>query len=299
MDVLVSGSSGLIGTALLPSLEAAGHRTIRLVRRSPAPGADEIQWDPAAGTIDASSIEGVDAVIHLAGAGIGDKRWNDAYKETILESRTRGTSLLANTLAGLTTAPKVLLSGSAIGYYGPRGDETITEETPAGNTFLAEVCIKWEAAAQAAVDAGIRTTFLRTGIVQTPNGGALAKLLPLFKFFVGGKFGSGSQYQSWITIDDEVGAIIHLLDADVSGPVNLTAPAPVTNAEFTKVLGKVLNRPTVVPVPAFGPRLLLGREMADALLFESQKILPTVLVSSGYDFAHPDLETGLRAVLGK
>lgn len=299
MDVVITGSSGLIGTALRAALEDAGHRPIALVRRAPTPGADEIQWDVEAGTIDASSLEGIDAVVHLAGAGIGDKRWNAAYKRLVLESRTKGTALLAETLAGLDDKPSVFLSGSAIGYYGPRGEEIITEATPAGDTFLADVCVQWEAAAQPAVDAGIPTAFLRTGIVQTAEGGALQKQLPLFKLGVGGRFGSGRQYQSWITLDDEVGAIAHLLTAGVTGPVNLTAPEPVTNAEFAKTLGKVLKRPAVFPVPAFGPRLLLGREMADALLFESQRILPEVLEASGYTFQHPTLETGLRAVLGK
>ncbi len=299
MDVLISGSSGLIGSALRSALVDAGHRPIRLVRRAPATGADEIRWDVDAGTIDRASLEGVDAVVHLAGAGIGDKRWTDSYKQTLLESRTKGTSLLAETLAALDARPSVLLSGSAIGYYGPRGDEVITEATPAGDTFLADVCKQWEAAARPAVDAGIPTAFLRTGIVQTPKGGALAKQLPLFKLGVGGPFGSGTQYQSWITLDDEVNAIVHLLSAGLTGPVNLTAPQPVTNKQYAKTLGKVLKRPAVIPVPAFGPRLLLGREMADALLFESQRIMPTALTESGYTFRHPDLETGLRAVLGK
>jgi len=299
MDVAITGSSGLIGTALRAALGEAGHRPISVVRRAPAAGADEIQWDIDRGTVDAASLEGIDAVVHLAGAGIGDKRWNDEYKRVLVESRTQGTSLIAETLAGLDTKPSRFLSGSAIGFYGPCGDDVITEETEAGNTFLADLCKQWEAAAQPAVDAGIPTAFLRTGLVQTPKGGALQKQLPLFKIVLGGKFGSGEQYQSWISLDDEVAAIIHLLSADVTGPVNLTAPEPVTNTTFAKTLGKVLKRPSFFPVPAFGPRLLLGEEMADALLFESQKIMPTVLQSYGYTFAHPDLESGLRAVLRK
>jgi len=297
MDVAITGSSGLIGTALRAALTEAGHRPIRIVRRDPAPG--EIQWDVDAGSIDAASLEGVDAVVHLAGAGIGDKRWNDDYKKVILDSRTKGTALIAETIAGLDNKPSIFLSGSAIGYYGPRGDATITEETPVGDTFLADVCEKWEAAAQPAIDAGVPTAFLRTGIVQTPKGGALQKQLPLFKIGLGGKFGNGKQYQSWISLDDEVNAIIHLLTAGVTGPVNLTAPEPVTNATFAKTLGKVLKRPSFFPVPAFGPRLLLGKDMANALLFESQKIIPTVLQASGFTFAHPNLESGLRAVLRK
>ncbi len=299
MDVAITGSSGLIGTALQASLAEAGHRPIRVVRRTPTAGADEIQWDVEAGTIDAASLEGVDAVVHLAGAGIGDKRWNDKYKKLVLDSRTQGTTLIAEAIAGLDAKPSVFLSGSAIGFYGPHGDEIITESTPAGDTFLADVCVQWEAAANAAIDADIPTAFLRTGIVQTPKGGALQKQLPLFKVGLGGKFGSGDQYQSWISLDDQVNAIIHLLTAGVTGPVNLTAPEPVTNATFAKALGKVLKRPSFFPVPAFGPQLLLGKDMANALLFESQKIMPTVLQSSGYAFAHPDLESGLRAVLGK
>lgn len=299
MDVAITGSSGLIGTALHSALSSAGHRPIRLVRRAPAAGADEIRWDVTGGTIDAAALEGIDAVVHLAGAGIGDKRWTASYKQLIVDSRTQGTALLAGALADLNTKPSIFLSGSAIGYYGPRGEEVITEDTPAGNTFLADVCVRWEAAAQPAIDAGVPTAFLRTGIVQTPLGGALKKLLPLFKLGVGGPFGSGRQYQSWITLDDEVSAIVHLLTAGVTGPVNLTAPNPVTNKELSKTLGRVLRRPALVPVPAFGPRLLLGKEMANALLFESQNIMPEALTASGFSFAHPDIETGLRAVLGK
>lgn len=299
MDVAITGSSGLIGTALRTALAEAGHRPIRVVRRTPTPGADEIRWDVEAGTIDSASLEGVDAIVHLAGAGIGDKRWNSAYKKLILDSRTRGTALIASAVAGLSSQPSVFLSGSAIGYYGPRGDELITEETPAGDTYLADVCVQWEAAAQPAIDAGVPTAFLRTGIVLTPKGGALAKQLPLFKFGIGGPFGNGKQYQSWITLDDEVNAIVHLLTAGVTGPVNLTAPTPVTNKTFAKTLGSVLKRPAVLPVPAFGPQLLLGKEMANALLFESQRIMPTALEGADFSFSHPDLETGLRAVLGK
>ncbi len=298
MEVVISGASGLIGSHLASSLRADGHRAIALVRR-PATGADEIQWDPSAGEIDGESLEGCDAVVHLAGAGIGDRRWSESYKKKVLESRTRGTSLLATTLAGLNTAPRAFLSGSAIGYYGARGDETLTEEATPGDNFLADVCVKWEAAAQSAIDAGIRTAFLRTGIVLTPAGGVLTRLLPLFKLALGGKLGDGRQYMSWISITDEIGAIRFLLDHDVAGPVNLTAPDPVPNAEFTNVLGDVLGRPTLLPVPAFGPRLLLGREMADALLFDSTRVVPAALGRAGYTFSHGDLETALRAELDR
>ena len=299
MDVVISGSSGLIGTALIPALTEAGHRPIRLVRRAPKAGSDEIRWQPDKNEIDAASLEGVGGVVHLAGAGIGDKRWNDAYKKLLVESRTGPTSLLVSTLASLDKPPGVLLSGSAIGFYGDRGDEVLTEESNRGSGFLSDLVVDWEAAAKPATDAGIRTALLRTGIVMTPKGGALAKMLPLFKLALGGRFGSGNQYQSWISIDDEVGAIVHLLDADVSGPVNLTAPNPVTNRDFTTALASVVGRPAVLPVPAFGPKLLLGAEMAQSLLFESQRIQPEVLGGSGYDFKHPDIESGLRAVLGK
>jgi uncharacterized protein (TIGR01777 family) len=298
MDVAITGSSGLIGSALVDALRAAGHRPVRLVRR-PASGEDEISWDPAAGTIDASSLEGIGAVVHLAGAGIGDKRWTDAYKQEILSSRTEGTSLVAKTVAGLDKKPSVLLSGSAIGFYGDRGDEELDETSPAGTGFLADVVVQWEASAQAAVDAGIRTSFLRTGIVLSPKGGALKKQLPLFKSGLGGRFGNGRNWQSWISIDDEVAAILFLLTADVSGPVNLTAPEPVTNREFTHVLGSVLRRPTALPVPKFGPKLLLGGELAEALLFTGQRVLPKRLEAAGFSFQDPTLEGALRRLLGK
>jgi len=265
MKIVISGASGLIGTQLVAKLSNNGHEVVRLVRRSPKSG--EIQWNPKTGTLDAAALEGVDAVIHLSGAGIGDKRWTSGYRKEILDSRTATTALLATTMASLSRKPSVFLSGSAIGIYGARNDEQLTEVSTHGTGFLAEVCEQWEAAAKPAVDAGIRTVYLRTGIVLSPKGGALKKLLPLFKLGVGGKFGNGKQWQSWISIDDEIGAIEHLLTANVSGAVNLTAPNPVTNAEFTKVLASVLKRPAIVPVPTFAPKILLGGELADALLF--------------------------------
>jgi uncharacterized protein len=299
MDIAVTGASGLIGTTLVEALTADGHRPVRLVRRSPRPGEDAISWDPAAGAIDADSLEGIDAVVHLAGEGIAEKRWNPAQKARILDSRVDGTTLLATTLAGLDKRPAVLLSGSAIGYYGDRGDEELTEASPPGDIFLADVCKAWEAATATAEAAGIRVAHLRTGIVLDAHGGALAKTLPLFKLGLGGRLGSGKQWWSWISADDEVGAIRFLLHADVSGPVNLTAPQPVTNAEFTKVLGQVLGRPTLLPVPAFGPKVLLGGELAEQLLFTSARVLPMALTDAGYQFATPDLESGLRKVLGR
>ena len=297
MKIVVSGASGLIGTQLVAELSSNGHEVVRLVRRSPKAG--EIQWNPKSGTLDAAALEGTDAVIHLSGAGIGDKRWTDGYRKEILDSRTATTALLANTMASLSRKPSVFLSGSAIGIYGARNDEQLTEVSTHGTGFLAEVCEQWEAAAKPAVDAGIRTVYLRTGIVLSPKGGALKKLLPLFKLGVGGKFGNGKQWQSWISIDDEIGAIEHLLTANVSGAVNLTAPNPVTNAEFTKVLASVLKRPAIVPVPTFAPKILLGGELADALLFTGQRVIPAALNASGYMFKHTTLESAFRSLLSK
>ena len=295
MDIAITGSSGLIGTALRTSLEAAGHNAIRVVRS----GSDGIGWDPAAGRIDAAGFEGIDAVVHLAGEGIGERRWNDEVKKSILDSRVDGTTLLAETLAGLQNPPKVLLSGSATGYYGERGDEILTEESSKGEGFLSDVVEAWESSAKPAVDAGIRTAFLRTGIVLSPDGGALGKMLPIFKLGAGGKMGNGKQWWSWISIDDEIGMIEWLLANDVSGPVNLVAPGATTNAEFTDVLGDVMKRPTFLPVPKFGPKLLLGGELANELLFTSTRVEPGVAASAGYQFKHPDLEGALRAALGK
>ena len=297
MKIVVSGASGLIGTQLVAKLSGSGHEVIRLVRRSPKSG--EIQWNPKSGTLDAAALEGADAVIHLSGAGIGDKRWTDGYRKEILDSRTTTTALLATTMASLSRKPSVFLSGSAIGIYGARNDEQLTEVSTHGTGFLADVCEQWEAAAKPAVDAGIRTVYLRTGIVLTPKGGALKKLLPLFKLGVGGKFGNGKQWQSWISIEDEIGAIEHLLTANVSGAVNLTAPNPVTNAEFTKVLASVLKRPAIVPVPTFAPKILLGGELADALLFTGQRVIPAALNASGYMFKHTTLESAFRSLLSK
>ena len=297
MKIVISGASGLIGTQLVAKLSTSGHEVVRLVRRSPKAG--EIQWNPKSGTLDASALEGVDAVIHLSGAGIGDKRWSDGYRKEILDSRTDTTALLAKTIASLSRKPSVFLSGSAIGIYGARNDEQLTEVSTHGTGFLAEVCEQWEAAAKPAVDAGVRTVYLRTGIVLSPKGGALKKLLPLFKLGVGGKFGNGKQWQSWISIDDEIGAIEYLLTANVSGAVNLTAPNPVTNAEFTKVLASVLKRPAIVPVPTFAPKILLGGELADALLFTGQRVIPAALNASGYTFKHTTLESALRSLLSK
>jgi uncharacterized protein (TIGR01777 family) len=297
MDIAITGSTGTIGEALVRSLTAEGHRVLRLVRpASSTAGGDTAAWDPATGAIDAGALEGIDAVVHLAGVGIADSRWTDEQKDRILTSRTTGTTLLAETLAGLSSPPRALLSGSAIGYYGDRGDAEIDETVGAGDDFPARVCVEWEQCAQAAVDAGIRVAFLRTGIVQSTEGGALAKQLPFFKLGLGGKVGSGRQWISWISIDDEVRAIRFLVDADVSGPVNLVAPNPVTNAEYTTTLGGVLRRPTTI-LPITGPRLLYGRELADSLLLTSQRVVPAALTAAGFEFTHPDLRGALQDLL--
>ena len=297
MKIFISGASGLIGKRLVEQLQQHGHDVVRLVRRAASTG--EIMWDPKAGVLSASALEGADAVIHLSGAGIGDKRWTSSYKREILESRTITTSLIANTIAKMNRKPSVFLSGSAIGIYGPRGDEQLNEVSTDGTSFLADVCKQWEDAAKPASDAGIRTVLLRTGIVLTTKGGALKKQLPLFQLGLGGKFGNGKQWQSWISIDDEVGAIEHLLTANVSGAVNLTAPNPVTNAEFTSTLARVVKRPAFLPIPPFAPKAILGGELADALLFTGQRVIPAALNASGYQFVHPTLEVALRALLKK
>lgn len=297
MDIAVTGSTGLIGTRLVRALEGDGHRVLRMVRPDSAgAGPDTAAWDPSHGTIDDGALEGIDAVVHLAGVGIADSRWTDEQKGRIMASRTSGTTLLADTLAGLSSPPAVLLSGSAIGYYGDHGDDTIDEATGPGDDFPARVCVQWETCARPAAAAGIRVAYLRTGIVQATEGGALAKQLPFFKLGLGGKVGSGRQWVSWISIDDEVRAIQFLLDHDVSGPVNLVAPEPVTNAEYTKALGGVLHRPTTI-LPITGPRLLYGRELADSLLLTSQRVTPSVLAGAGFEFSHPDLRGALEDLL--
>jgi hypothetical protein len=299
MDVAITGASGLIGHSLTQALRSAGHRPVALVRRPVSAGEDAIEWQPTADRIDAASLEGIDGVVHLAGAGIGDKRWTDAYKKEVLESRTGPTSLLATTLAGLNRPPSVLVSGSAIGYYGDRGDEVLTEQSGPGDLFLSSVCEAWEAAAAPAAEAGIRVAHPRTGIVLASEGGALPKLLPLFKLGLGGRMGSGKQWWSWISIDDEVRALQWLLEHEVSGPVNLTAPNPVTNTDLSKALGRVLHRPSAFPVPSFGPKLLRGAALAHELLFASQRVVPEVLSTNGFTHLHADIETAFRAVLDR
>jgi uncharacterized protein len=299
VDVAVTGSHGFIGSALLPALRRAGHRPVRLVRGKPA-ATDELAWNPDAGTIDGGGLEGIGGVVHLAGAGIGDKRWTDARKRLILESRTKGTDLLARTLAGLTRPPAVLVSASAIGYYGDRGDAPLDEHSAPGNDFVAGVCVQWEAATAPAADAGIRAARVRSGIILGRGGGVLPRMLLPFRLGLGGRIASGRQYMSWISIDDEVGAILHALTEDsVAGPVNLTGPHPVTNAEFTKTLGHVLHRPTAIPTPLLPLRARYGSELVRHLLVEGQRVLPKQLEQTGYGFAHPTLEEGLRAAVDR
>jgi uncharacterized protein len=295
MRVAVTGATGLVGSALVAHLRSEGHDVVRVVRRA-ATGTD-ILWDPAARQLDAHSFDDLDAVVHLAGAGIADHRWTDDYKRELLESRTASTTLVSETIAAATNGPRVLLSGSAIGFYGARGDEELDETASPGSGFLSDLCVQWEAATAPAASAGCRVVHLRTGMVLSSSGGALKKQLPLFKLGLGNKMGSGAQWHSWISIDDEVGAISHLLTSTASGPVNLTAPAPVTNAEFAEALGAALHRPTFLPIPKFGPQLLLGRELADELLFTGQKVLPRALLADGYHFDHPTLATALESLL--
>lgn len=298
MNILVSGSTGLVGNALIPALTTAGHEVIRLVRsKSKAPARELVHWDPSANYIDAAGLEGLDAVVHLAGESIAAGRWTDAKKARIRDSRVNGTRLLCETLAHTSRPPTVLICASAIGFYGDRGDETLTESSPAGAGFLPEVCQEWEAATDPARQKGTRVVNCRFGVILSPAGGALAKMLTPFKLGMGGVVGSGRQYMSWITLDDVVGALLYTMTASgLQGPVNVVSPQPVTNLEFTKTLGAVLHRPTVLPMPAFAARLAFG-EMADALLLSSSRVLPTRLQEAKYTFRHPELTAGLRAVL--
>ncbi len=299
MRVLVSGSTGLIGEALVRGLVAEGHEPVRLVRSHRPDDLPSATWDPAAGTMDDDALDGVDAVVHLAGEGIAEKRWTPAQKARILDSRVAGTTLLAERIASAANPPSVFVSGSAIGFYGDRGDERLTETSEPGAGFLADVVRAWEGATEIVPTPPTRVAHIRTGIVLSADGGALAPQLPFFKLGIGGRIGDGSQWWSWISIDDMVHALLWLLTNDVHGAVNLTAPTPVTNAEFTKTLGKVLRRPTILPIPKPALWLRLGRELTQALLYSSQRVEPTVLRDRGYEFRHPDLERALRAVLDR
>lgn len=299
LNILVTGSSGVIGQALIPFLTTGGHRVIRLVRQPPLPGTGSMYWNPDVGNIDLYDPDNIDAVIHLSGENIGQGKWNASKKKRIIESRTRGTALLARELAKLENPPKVFLCASAIGYYGERGDDLLVETDSPGDDFISDVCRAWEAAASPAAAAGIRTVFLRIGVVLTPLGGALKRLLPIFQTGLGGRIGSGNQYISWIGIDDVFGAIMHAMaDTQMEGPVNLVAPNPVTNAEMTATLGKILSRPTVFPVPERIFRMAFG-QMGKETVLSSTRVRPQRLIEAGYQFRHPDLETTLRFVLGK
>ena len=298
MKVLVSGSHGLIGTALVKALAGDADEVTRLSRK-PSPGeGPEIVWDQESNRLDPSSTGGFDAVVHLAGENIASGRWTGERKKRIRESRVKGTRLLAEVLARVARPPRVLVGASAIGYYGDRGEESLREESASGQGFLPELCREWEAATEPAAGKGIRVVRLRFGVVLSPEGGALAKMLPPFRMGAGGILGDGRQYVSWISLDDAIGAIRHTIQIEaLKGPVNVVAPAPVTNREFTATLGKVLSRPTLIPMPAFAARLAFG-EMADALLLSSARVEPRRLLDSGYSFRHPDLESALRHLLG-
>jgi len=298
MRVAITGASGLIGTALVPFLTAGGHEVLRLVRRKPGTK-DEARWDPERGDIDRAALAGLDAVVHLAGANLAQGRWTAARKAELRASRVGPTRLLAETLAGLPRPPEVLVTSSAIGYYGDRGDSWLDEGSEPGSDFLGRLVVEWEGASEPAARAGIRVVRLRSGMVLTPRGGVLGRMLFPFKAGVGGVLGSGKQYMSWIAIDDLLGVVRHALTtAALAGPVNAVAPAPVTNREFTKTLGRVLGRPTLLPAPAFALRLAFG-EMADAAVLASARVRPERLLRSGYRFLFPDLEAALRHVLGQ
>ncbi len=289
MRIAVTGASGLVGTALIPYLRGQGHGVLRLVRRS-ATQADEVSWEPRTGQVDLPALQGVDAVIHLAGAGVGDHRWTPAYKQEILQSRLYGTQTIAKAVA--TLQPRVFLSASAIGWYGDTGQRIVTEVDDHGSDFLADVCRQWEAATQAA--AGVRTVKLRTGIVLSAQGGALGRMLPLFRAGLGGRLGDGRQYWSWISLVDTLAAIDFCLQNDVAGPVNLTAPEPETNAAFTQTLAHWLHRPAVLPVPAVALRLALGEFSCEVL--GSKRVLPAVLQRAGFSFQHSSLAQALANI---
>ena len=296
MKILVSGSHGLVGKALIRSLTNDSHEVVRLVRQRSA-GPQEIEWQPNEGRIDTERLEGLDAVVHLAGESIASGRWNEQRKRAILESRTKGTSLLSESLARLSRPPSVFLSASAIGYYGNRGDELLTEKSAPGNDFLAGVCIAWDEFTKAAVAKGIRTVNMRFGIILDAHGGALSKMLTPFRLGLGGRVGDGKQWVSWVALDDVIAAMRFMIsDATIHGPVNIVAPNPVTNDEFTSSLGHALSRPTIFPMPAFGARLAFG-EMGDALLLSSQRVEPTVLKEKGFSFGSPTLEPALKKIL--
>jgi uncharacterized protein (TIGR01777 family) len=294
VKIAISGASGLIGPALMSAFESDGHEVLRLVRREPA-GPGEVAWDPAQGDIDAAALQGVDAIVNLSGATIGE-RWTDARRREILDSRVQATELLARTAAQLDARPSLLVTAGGIGIYGDRGDEILTESSELGSGFLAEVAKAHEAAAEPAREAGVRVLAYRQGIVLSRKGGALQKMLTPFKLGLGGRVGSGRQYWSWVSLEDVVAAYRFALASDLAGGVNLTSPNPVTSAQFTKALGRALGRPTVFPLPAVAVRTLFG-EMGEATLLEGQRALPARLLDAGFEFAYPEIDDALRAAL--
>ena len=294
MRIVISGASGLIGSALSHFLRDQGHDVAHLVRR-PSRAAHEIRWDPATGDIDIDALVGYDAVVHLAGAGVGDKRWTAAYKREILDSRVNGTGTIARALASRTDTPRIFVCGSAIGFYGDTGSTAFTEDAKPGQGFLADVVVAWEAAAKPAIDAGVRVTFARTGLVAAPKAGAFGKLLPLFRLGLGGKLASGRQYWSLISLRDELRAIEFLLTHELQGAFNLTAPEPRTNADVTRALAKALRRPAVFPVPAFALRIVVGEFAGD--ITGSQRVVPQRLLQAGFDFKDASLEQVIAELL--
>jgi uncharacterized protein (TIGR01777 family) len=299
MNVAITGSTGLIGSALVPRLTSGSHGVVRLVRGAPAMGSAErvARWDPATGAVE-PGLDGVDAVVHLAGESVAGGRWTEARKRRIRDSRVGATRRLCETLARLPRLPRVLVAASAIGYYGDRGDEVLREESPPGVGFLPEVCREWEAAAEPAARRGIRVVHVRIGLVLSPKGGALAAMLPAFRLGLGGPVGTGAQWMSWIGMDDALGAILHaLMNEALAGPVNLVAPAPVTNREFARTLARVLRRPAIFPFPAFAARAVFGHQMADELLLASARVVPERLQATGYAFRDVTLEGALRRLL--
>ena len=298
MNILVTGSAGLIGSALISYLSGNQHRIVRLVRHAQL-GADEIYWNPAGGILDPKDLEGLDAVVHLAGESIASGRWTKEKKRRIRESRLQGTQLLAQSLSRLFDPPKVLVSVSAVGYYGDRGDEPLDEESKPGTGFLAELCRQWEGATQAALMRGIRVVIPRVGLVLSAKGGALELMLPVFRLGIGGKIGTGRQYMSWIALEDLVGVINHLIqNKSIHGPVNAVSPNPATNREFTQSLARALSKPSVFALPAFAARIAFGK-MANELLLASARVSPARLVESGFEFRFPELDGALRHMLPK
>jgi uncharacterized protein (TIGR01777 family) len=296
MRVVVTGSHGLIGSALVEDLRTSGHDVVQLVRSAPS-GPDEVQWDPAAGTVDLAGLAGADAVVHLAGAGVGDHRWTNEYKRAIRDSRILSTRTLVKALTSLDPMPRVLISGSAIGFYGDRGDEVLTEQSGPGAGFLADVVTAWEAEATPAAEAGIRVVHPRTGLVMARSGGAFSQLLLLTRLGLGGPLGNGKQWWSWITLPDMVAALRHLIESDLEGPVNVTSPAPEHNVDVARALARALHRPALLPAPAFALRLVLGEFAGDVLA--SQRALPGRLLESGFGFEHATLDSAARWVTAK